>query len=126
MSNKNHVDKELSETKVPWENPINQDFHVVVYRDKYPVAQGHLLFVPRYDTVEVIQDAFYDAYKHGLKMMENGECEGFNLGMNVGKAAGQTVMYPHVHFIPRRQGDTEDPMGGVRNVIPGKGNYVKD
>ena len=49
-----------------------------------------------------------------------------NVGMNIGTDAGQTVMYPHVHMIPRRKGDCEDPTGGVRNVIPGKGNYKND
>jgi diadenosine tetraphosphate (Ap4A) HIT family hydrolase len=45
--------------------------------------------------------------------------------MNWGEAAGQTVPYPHIHLIPRRKGDVEDPVGGVRNTIPGKGNYRK-
>lgn len=124
----NILDKtlELSETKVPWIDPIKEDFHVVVYKDKYPVTDGHLLFVPKYSTIEVIQDAFYDAFKTGVHMMESGKCEGFNIGMNIGVAAGQTVMYPHVHLIPRLRGDCEDPTGGVRNVIPEKANYVKN
>jgi diadenosine tetraphosphate (Ap4A) HIT family hydrolase len=58
-------------------------------------------------------------------MVADGECDAFNVGLNMGTAAGQTVMYPHVHLIPRRTGDVEDPIGGVRNVIPGKGNYKK-
>ena len=117
--------KELSEAKTPWSNPIREDFHIVTYKDGYPVTEGHLLFVPKYDTPGIIQDAFYDAYQRGLGMIEAGECDGFNIGMNIGAAAGQAVMYPHVHLIPRRSGDCEDPTGGVRNVIPGKGNYVK-
>jgi len=48
---------------------------------------------------------------------------GFNIGMNNGKDAGQTVFHCHVHLIPRRKGDVDDPTGGVRNLIPGKGNY---
>jgi len=51
--------------------------------------------------------------------------EGFNVGMNCGEVAGQTIMYPHIHLIPRSKGDTIDPVGGVRNVIRGKGNYHK-
>ena len=47
------------------------------------------------------------------------------IGQNIGEAAGQTVMYPHVHLIPRRAGDMDDPRGGVRHVIPEKGNYKK-
>ena len=48
----------------------------------------------------------------------------FNIGQNVGKEAGQTVMYPHVHLIPRRVGDMDDPKGGVRGVIPEKQKYT--
>jgi diadenosine tetraphosphate (Ap4A) HIT family hydrolase len=48
-----------------------------------------------------------------------------NIGINMGEAAGQTVQYPHVHLIPRRAGDVEDPVGGVRGVIPGQANYRK-
>jgi diadenosine tetraphosphate (Ap4A) HIT family hydrolase len=117
--------KELETADVPWTNPINEDYHVTVYRDGYPVSLGHLLFVPNYNTPEVIQDAFYDAYKAGLELVKSGKADGFNIGFNFGSAAGQTVMYPHVHLIPRYEGDVEDPVGGVRNVIPGKGNYRK-
>jgi diadenosine tetraphosphate (Ap4A) HIT family hydrolase len=117
--------EELDTINVPWTNPVSQDIHVVVYRDGFPVTPGHLLFVPRYNTPEVLQDAFYDAYNKGMAMMANGECDGFNIGLNIGTAAGQTVMYPHIHLIPRYKGDVEDPTGGIRNVIPGKGNYRK-
>jgi diadenosine tetraphosphate (Ap4A) HIT family hydrolase len=58
-------------------------------------------------------------------MVAEGEFDAFNIGYNHGVAAGQTVMYPHIHLIPRRKGDVEDPVGGVRNTIPGKGNYKK-
>lgn len=50
--------------------------------------------------------------------------DGYNIGINVGEAAGQTVMHLHVHVIPRYRGDVDDPRGGVRHVIPGKGNYL--
>jgi diadenosine tetraphosphate (Ap4A) HIT family hydrolase len=59
-------------------------------------------------------------------MVETGQCQAFNIGINIGEAAGQTVMYPHVHLIPRRQGDCEDPVGGVRGVIAGQANYKKE
>lgn len=116
----------LATSNAPWDNLVREDFHVAVYKDKYPVTEGHLLFVPKYNTPAVIQDAFYDAYTHGLLLVEEGKCEGFNIGINYGETAGQTIMYPHVHLIPRQSGDCEDPTGGVRNVIPGKGNYVKN
>jgi diadenosine tetraphosphate (Ap4A) HIT family hydrolase len=69
--------------------------------------------------------AFEEALVDGIHMVNQGECDGFNIGFNYGQDAGQTVMYPHVHLIPRRKGDVEDPVGGVRNTIPGKGNYRK-
>jgi diadenosine tetraphosphate (Ap4A) HIT family hydrolase len=109
----------------PWDLKVKElsDFHVAVFQDRYPVTQGHLLFVPMHNNGATIQHCFSSAYYHGAKMVESGEWEAFNIGFNCGQAAGQTVMYPHIHLIPRRQGDCEDPTGGVRNVIPGKGVY---
>ena len=52
--------------------------------------------------------------------------DGYNIGINAGAAAGQTVMHLHMHLIPRFAGDVPDPRGGVRHVIPGKGNYLAD
>jgi diadenosine tetraphosphate (Ap4A) HIT family hydrolase len=110
----------------PWDDVVWEDFHIVVYRDRYPVALGHLLFVPRYNGVGMINEAVYSAIAHGNKMVDKGECDGFNIGINFGEAAGQTVMYPHVHMIPRRNGDCTDPVGGVRGVIAGQANYKKE
>ena len=109
----------------PWTEKVREDYHVVVFEDKYPVTEGHLLFVPQYAADGVIEDCFADAFKIGKQKVESGEWDGFNIGLNWGEAAGQTVMYPHIHLIPRRKGDVEDPVGGVRNTIPGKGNYRK-
>ena len=109
----------------PWDDVVQDDFHVAIFRDRYPVTDGHLLFVPKYAADGVIEDCFADALALGKKMIANGECDGFNIGLNWGESAGQTVMYPHVHLIPRRTGDMEDPRGGVRHVIPEKGNYKK-
>jgi diadenosine tetraphosphate (Ap4A) HIT family hydrolase len=84
------------------------------------------LYVPKdNDNANWIVRAFEDALADGNAMVKEGRCDGFNIGLNSGEAAGQTVMYPHVHLIPRRIGDVEDPVGGVRNTIPGKGNYRK-
>ena len=68
-------------------------------------------------------DAMEDAVRYGQGQVEQGEWNGFNIGLNYGAAAGQTVAWPHVHLIPRRKGDVSDPVGGVRNTIPGRGNY---
>ena len=109
----------------PWDQPVEDlsDFHVAVFEDRYPVTPGHLLFVPNYNTLTVINDAFETALRYGERMVRLGECDGYNIGFNSGSSAGQTVMYPHVHLIPRRSGDCADPVGGVRGVIPGQANY---
>ena len=107
----------------PWNDIVWQDTHMVVYRDRYPVTRGHLLFVPRENALGRIKEAMTSALWEGQRMVDTGECEGFNIGINVGVVAGQTVMYPHVHLIPRRTGDCADPTGGVRGVIFGQANY---
>ena len=113
----------LEESGAPWDDVYTEDFHVIVYRDKYPVTPGHLLFVPKYNSIEVLKDAIEDAIRHGKDMVETKRWDGYNIGLNQGESAGQTVNWPHIHLIPRRNGDVKDPIGGVRNTIPGKGNY---
>lgn len=113
----------IEESEAPWNDSVRQDFHVAVFRDRYPVTDGHLLFVPKYNAVGVLKDAFEDAFNHGKEQVDNGTWDGFNIGLNYGKAAGQTVSWPHIHLIPRKTGDVEDPVGGVRHTIPGRGNY---
>lgn len=115
----------IEDSKAPWTELVEEDYHVKVFRDIYPVTEGHLLFVPKYNTVSVLMDCFEDAVSDGIRRVQKGEWDGFNIGMNYGPAAGQTVPWPHVHLIPRRKGDMEDPTGGVRHVIPEKGNYKK-
>jgi ATP adenylyltransferase len=109
----------------PWDNLVEEKCLTTVYLDRYPCTPGHRLYVPITDHPNHIARAMEDALADGTHMVRQGECNGFNIGLNSGGAAGQTVMYPHVHLIPRRWGDVEDPVGGVRNTIPGKGNYRK-
>jgi diadenosine tetraphosphate (Ap4A) HIT family hydrolase len=110
----------------PWDNLIEEKWSTMVYLDRYPCTPGHRLYVPKdNDNANWITRAFEEALADGNAMVKEGLCDAFNIGYNSGEAAGQTVMYPHVHLIPRRWGDVEDPVGGVRNTIPGKGNYRK-
>jgi diadenosine tetraphosphate (Ap4A) HIT family hydrolase len=111
----------------PWTYLVPElgNSYVSVFRDAYPVTKGHLLFVPNYNTPSVISNAFDSALNYGNNMVRSGACDAFNIGLNIGSAAGQTVMYPHIHLIPRMHGDTPDPIGGVRGVIPGQANYKK-
>jgi diadenosine tetraphosphate (Ap4A) HIT family hydrolase len=100
--------------------------------DGFPVTEGHLLVIPKRHVpswhelspseVANIGKAIKDAQK--LLRRRYG-VDAFNVGFNEGAAAGQTVPHFHVHVIPRRQGDMADPRGGVRHVIPGKGNYMR-
>ena len=109
----------------PWTEKIKDHPLVSIFLDKYPCTPGHRLYVPKDDNPNWIVVAMELALADGNHMVNSGEYDGFNIGYNSGVAAGQTVMYPHIHLIPRRVGDVEDPVGGVRNTIPGKGNYRK-
>ncbi|NTX35050.1 DEAD/DEAH box helicase family protein [Myxococcus sp. CA033] len=100
-------------------------------RDGSPVSPGHTLVIPRrsvatwFDATAEEQRALFelvDEVKRGLDTQLRPD--GYNLGINVGVAAGQTVFHLHVHVIPRFQDDVADARGGIRHVIPGKGNYL--
>ena len=98
----------------------------VVYKDKYPVTEGHLLFVPKEEDWEHLAKCYKAAYQWGYDWVQKGYCDAYNIGQNVGAEAGQSIMYAHVHLIPRRKSDMDDPTGGVRHAIPGRGNYKKN
>ena len=119
------LEQALSEHTAPWTEIEYRTKTFWVFKDAYPVTEGHLLFVPTYTKAENLYECFKAAYKFGYDGVEAEKWHGFNIGQNVGQAAGQTVMYPHVHMIPRREGDMPDPRGGVRHVIPEKGNYKR-
>ena len=93
----------------PWKDILIDTRDYTVYRDKYPVTEGHILFVPKEQTFEAIQKCYKAAYGWGYEWKEKGYCDAYNIGQNVGTEAGQTIPYPHIHLIPRRKGDMEDP-----------------
>ena len=104
---------------------------VVAFNDGYPVSDGHVLIVPvRHvsDCLSLTRDEIRDSETLIRSLttsirQNDHDVSGFNIGTNVGEAAGQTVMHAHIHVIPRRDGDTPDPRGGVRGVIPGRRSY---
>ena len=119
----NDLEKALEDKIVPWTEIELRTRDYWVFKDGYPVSEGHQLFVPTYNNTECLMACYEAAYKFGFLMMTSDKCNGYNIGQNIGSVAGQTVNYPHVHMIPRREDDMEFPAGGVRNVIPNMGNY---
>ena len=119
------LEKAQQEGRAPWTDVEYNTKDFVVYKDKFPVTEGHTLVVPKQNTVDDIMRCFKFAVEMGNQNVQSlaNNITGYNVGINVGKSAGQTCMYPHVHLIFRRDGDIENPTGGVRNVIPEKGNY---
>jgi len=104
---------------------------VVAIEDKNPVTKGHILVIPIHHTLDFFSMTFEernDADKLIRILSDRIEksdstVTGFNIGTNCGKSAGQTIMHAHIHLIPRRNGDTPKPKGGVRGVIPDKMGY---
>ncbi|MDC1095772.1 HIT family protein [Pelagibacteraceae bacterium] len=111
---------------------ISTSNYFFIIRDTaYPVTKHHTLIITKRhvsDYFELSIDELNDLHKilkdQKEKLLKlDKEISGFNMGVNVGKDAGQSIMHCHVHLIPRRNGDIEDPRGGVRGVIPSKQKY---
>ena len=119
--------KAQADGRAPWTNVTIDTRDYIVYEDIYPVTPGHTLVVPKENTQENILKCFRFAMEMGTMNIEadTNPITGFNVGINMGESAGQTCMYPHVHLIFRRDGDMENPRGGVRGVIPEKQKYIK-
>ena len=101
--------------------------------DTYPVSEDHCLIIPKRhikDYFDLTNDEVI-ACNELIKLIKDEvlrkdkSIKGFNIGINLGKTAGQTIMHCHIHLIPRREGDVENPQGGVRSVIPKKQHYKR-
>jgi diadenosine tetraphosphate (Ap4A) HIT family hydrolase len=108
---------------------LENDF-AVAFPDGFPIADGHTLVVPKrhvsslFDLTAEEQAAVWALVAEvRAKLVAELKPDGFNVGLNDGSAAGQTVLHAHVHVIPRRLGDTDDPRGGVRWILPKKAQY---
>ena len=110
---------------------VKQLDSVFAIKDGYPVTSGHLLIIPKRHEPD-----YFSLSKHEKNSIEellqvlrkqivvkDPLITGFNIGINNGESAGQTIFHTHIHLIPRRDGDTDNPRGGVRGVIPGKRAY---
>lgn len=98
--------------------------------DKYPVNKGHMLIIPYrhidslFDATEEETEAIFSLLKEAKAYLDRKfKPDGYNVGVNIGKYAGQTIMHLHVHLIPRYKGDIDNPTGGIRGVIPSKMRY---
>jgi ATP adenylyltransferase len=120
--------------KCPFCNPdreiIAENEHALAILDDYPISPGHALVIPRRHTQTIfdLNDAEYagcfDLAREVKGVLEEKHfTDAFNIGVNCGDVAGQTVEHAHIHVIPRYPDDVDDPRGGVRHIIPDKGYY---
>ncbi len=111
------------------EKIIESELSFAIY-DGFPVNEGHSLIIPKRHTANYF-DLTYDEQTDCILLLnsvkqivqEKYNPDGFNVGININKVAGQTVPHMHIHLIPRYEGDVDEPRGGVRGVIPAKRNY---
>lgn len=117
--------------EIPKERIINENALGFVIKDNFPVTPEHRLFIPHRHVID-----FFGLFQSEINALnrliaeeraklltQDPTIKAFNVGMNCGEAAGQTIFHCHIHLIPRRIGDVENPQGGIRNTIPGKGAY---
>jgi diadenosine tetraphosphate (Ap4A) HIT family hydrolase len=117
----------------PRERLVTENELAYVLWDGYPVTDLHALVVPKRH-----QALYFDLAQSEINAVNaliadmrtriverDPDVQGFNIGVNAGEAAGQTVLHCHVHLIPRRSGDVPNPRGGVRNTVPGRGDYTQ-
>ncbi len=110
---------------------IDSNELALTFYDSYPVTKYHTLIIPKRhiadyfeltrEEIDAVQELMY-RQKERLQDTDS-TISGFNIGINVGKDAGQSIFHVHMHLIPRRQGDMKEPKGGVRGVIPEKQKY---
>lgn len=110
---------------------VHENEHAVAFYDLFPVTEKHALVAPKNHVKDYfdLNESELIACNELLKKLKmeisdnDPSVTGFNIGMNCGEDAGQTIFHCHIHLIPRRKGDVENPRGGVRHLIPGKGDY---
>jgi len=110
--------------------PVFANEQGYVMPDKHPVGPGHMLIIPHrhtasyFDLEPAERDGLFDLVDKARALLDTQHRpDGYNIGVNVGEVAGQTVMHVHIHLIPRFAGDTPHPRGGVRGVIPDRQSY---
>lgn len=119
------IEKRIDESRI-----IYQDSTWIAILDGYPVSEGHTLLIPKRHCETYFDLNYLELESLGVtigivkRLLDTKyHPNGYNVGVNCGEAAGQTIMHCHVHIIPRYNGDCENPRGGVRGVIPSRMNY---
>lgn len=117
-------------SEISEDNKIYSGEHFFLIYDRYPVSPGHILIISKSEKLDYFslnkteQNELNSLIDIAKKIIENDhKPDGYNIGMNCGEAAGQTVMHFHCHVIPRYLGDMDKPRGGIRHCIKGKGYY---
>ncbi|NOQ35124.1 MAG: HIT domain-containing protein [Methylococcaceae bacterium] len=115
---------------LPAERILKTTAHSLIIRDGYPISKGHSLIIPKrhiaslFDaSIEEQHDLLQTLTWAKTQLDQQLKADGYNIGINDGETAGQTVMHLHIHLIPRYQDDSEDPRGGVRWIFPDKADY---
>jgi diadenosine tetraphosphate (Ap4A) HIT family hydrolase len=115
---------------LPSDRAIGSNNSGVVIRDGFPVSPGHTLIIPHrhvgsfFELTDTERAELFALLNHAkARLDQEYQPDGYNIGINDGAAAGQTVLHLHIHLISRYQGDRPDPRGGVRWVIPEKADY---
>lgn len=116
--------------KLPLGRIVDENEHAVCIRDAYPVSPGHSLVIPKrhigsfFETNDAERRALLALVDNTKRLLDTElRPDAYNIGINDGRAAGQTVTHLHIHLIPRYTGDRPDPRGGVRWIIPERADY---
>lgn len=126
-----HVSEDCIFCSIDKKRIVEENRLALIIEDKYPVTKGHSLVIPKrhfqnyfeatQPELNSIQALLLSRRDHLLN--KDNTIQGFNVGINSGEVAGQTIYHTHIHLIPRRKDDVKEPRGGIRNIIPGKGLY---
>lgn len=116
--------------EMPQSRIIHESENAMVVRDGFPISNGHSLIIPKhhypdfFSLPENIRTELFELVDIAKKQLDAElSPNGYNIGINSGEAAGQTVLHLHIHLIPRFKGDVQDPRGGVRWIFPDKAKY---
>ncbi len=130
---KNHSSKDCPFCNLPKSRKLFENNFAIAIRDAYPVSEGHTLIIPKrhirslFETTEKERYALYNLLEKVRTELDITLVpSGYNIGINDGATAGQTVPHLHIHLIPRYPGDQEDPRGGIRLIFPEKARYWND